>query len=151
MKVQLYCGRQKERIGYKIVLDGNPVVAHSSTLLDRSLNGFEGYLKALTYGLRGTRTYLETTFPNEVVDLDIMIYTSTVGKWVEKGSCPDQYRDSFNELIKVLNRLTVSYRVLYVKKNLNFIFSSVVMKESTDQRVSGAMDLLLTREEEKDA
>lgn len=147
MKVQLYCGRQKEKIGYKIALDGTPVVAHSSVLVDKNVNGYEGFLKALTYGLRGTRTYLEKEFPNEVVDLDIMAYSSPVGKWVEKGSCPDQYRSSFNELVRVLNRLAVNYRVLYTKKNLNFIFSSVVMQESADQKVSSAMDLLMTEQE----
>lgn len=141
MKVQLYCGRQKEKIGYKIVVDGSPMVAHNSTLVEET-NGYEGFVKALIFGLRGTRTYLESTFPNEVVDLDLMIYSTPVGRWVERGICPDQYRDSFSELTKVLNRLAVSYRVLYVKKNLKFIFSSVVMKESKDQKVSSVMDLL---------
>lgn len=142
MKVQLYCGRQKEKIGYKIVVDGNPVIAHNSTLVDGDINGYEGFVKALIFGLRGTRTYLESTFPNDVVDLDLMVYSTPVGRWVERGICPDQYRESFSELTKVLNRLTVSYRVLYVKKNLKFIFSSVVMRESKDQKVSSVMDLL---------
>ncbi len=147
MKVQLYCGRQKEKIGYKIVVDGSPVVAHTSTLVEEDVNGYEGVVKALIFGLRGTRTYLESTFPNEVVDLDLMVYSTPVGRWVERGTCPDQYRESFSELVKVLNRLAVSYRVLYVKKNLKFIFSSVVMKESKDQKVSSVMALLLEGDE----
>lgn len=121
--------------GVTIYNEHNKVVfSDHSRIWEEDMYKFDKTLLALEAGLQQFRSKVTNQELSNEVPLFIYISTKTIYNWLAKGVCPEQYIDTFSNILFELSLLANETEIVYRQKNKTLF-------EKTEDEVEKVTDI----------